>query len=114
MRAGGIPRWVSSLVLFPQTPMYERSRDHGVSPRFHTFEDYFVFSDTTLAEALHFPDLLTHTTAEASADELLAESRALRRFILDHFHEVERFYARPGAAPVDLASVRRTIANSFF
>lgn len=114
MREGGIPRWVSTLVLLPRTPMHAHPERYGVSPRFETFEDYAAFSEATLAEALHFPDLITHTTDESSAEDLLEESRSLRRFILEHFGELERFYGAGGARAADLSSVRQCIASSFF
>ncbi len=114
MRQGGVPRWVSPVILFPQTVMHRQAADYGVTPRFHTFTDYMRFSDTALAEAVHFPELITHATAAGSPENILAESRRLRRFIVDNFSLVEDFYRKQQRLTPDLAGVRRTIASSFF
>lgn len=113
MHAGGIPRWVSPLILFPKTPIHEQPHDYGVSLRFRGFDDYARFSTTTLSEALTFSDVQTHHTEQASADEIGQASRRLRRFIAERFGLLEDFY-RGHAQPPDLASTRQRVAASFF
>lgn len=114
MRVGGIPRWVSTLVLLPGTAMHARPSDYGISTRFHSFDDYTAFSEKTLAEALHFPDLITHSLEGSSPEDILTESRTLRRFILENFNVLERFYQTNEARKADLVGVRQSIANAFF
>lgn len=112
MRAGGIPRWVSPLILFPGTPIHERPQDYGVSLHFNGFDDYARFSTTTLPEALMFGDVQTHHTDAASPEDIGRASLRLRRFITARFSLLEDFY-HGHTAPPDLAATRQRVAASF-
>lgn len=113
MRSGGVPRWVSPLILFPKTPIHERPQEYGVSLNFRGFDDYARFSTTTLAEALMFDDVQTHRTEEAGPDDICRASQRLRRFIADRFPLLDDFY-RGRNAPLDLAATQQRISSSFF
>lgn len=115
MGQGGIPRWVSPLVLLPQTPMHENAAHYGIEPRFTSFEDYARFSDISLAEALHFDDAITHRTGERSYEGIVAETKRLRGFIADHFSIVEGFWSsRRHMMFDDLGQIKGRIEASFF
>lgn len=112
MDVGGIPRWVSPLILFPQTEIHLRPERYGVRRRFEGFEDYAVFSEISLAEAMMFSEAVAHETAEATRDGITAAAVRLRRFIVENLHRLHRAYA--GAAkPPDLAGVETRIRQSF-
>lgn len=112
MRVGGIPRWVSPLILFPLTPVHANPETYGVDVRFRGFEDYAQFSEITLAEALLFSDATTHSLHGASDNHSTAASLRLRQFIMDHMHLLETFYG--AMRPPDFTNIRSTIAQSFF
>ena len=112
MRCGGIPRWVSPLILFPKTPIHERPEEYGVHLHFHDFDDYSRFSHATLAEALMFSDVQTHHTDASGVAAIQFASQRLRRFIEKHFSLLEDFYCGH-VAPPDLATTRQRIAASF-
>lgn len=114
MRAGAVPRWVSPLILLPKTPMHEAAPRYGVTPRFRTFADYSRFSDTSLAEALLFTDLITHSTATSDHDTLRFRAADLRRYVLDEFSLLTAFWAERGSRAPDLCEARQRIAASFF
>lgn len=114
MRAGGVPRWVSPLILFPQTAMARAAGAYGVQPHFRSFADFMAFSDTPLGVALHFPDLITHATVVADREAILDEALQLRRFILQHFDVLEEVWRRRPEPRPDLAALRGSIARSFF
>ncbi|MCB1502148.1 MAG: B12-binding domain-containing radical SAM protein [Bauldia sp.] len=113
MCVGGIPRWVSPLILLPETPIYRDPARFGVRLRFEGFSEYATFSRATLAEAVMFSHTMTHETREATCDGISAASRRLRKFITDNLHVAESFYASQRLQP-DLASVRGRVQQSFF
>jgi radical SAM superfamily enzyme YgiQ (UPF0313 family) len=114
LREGAIPRWVSPLILLPRTAMHDNPKHFGLELEFRTFEHYCRFSDTSLAEATHFPDLITHSNGAGGREGVLRASKELRRFIVENLHVAEAFYRQRSVVDIDLASVKRTISNSFF
>jgi radical SAM superfamily enzyme YgiQ (UPF0313 family) len=112
MDVGGIPRWVSPLILFPQTDIHLHPERYGVRRRFEGFEDYAVFSEISLAEAVMFSEAVAHETAEASRDEITAAALRLRRFIVDNLPRLRAAYAGV-ARPPDLVGVEARIRQSF-
>jgi radical SAM superfamily enzyme YgiQ (UPF0313 family) len=113
MRVGGIPRWVSPLILFPRTPIHDHPDRYGVQLNFRHFEDYARFSQTTLTEALLFTDTVTHHAAGGRPDACPQASLRLRRFIHHRFPALEDFYHGHRLQP-DLETARRRIESSFF
>lgn len=113
MKAGGVPRWVSPLILFPKTPIHEEPDRFGVKARFKGFEDYAAFSRTTLTEAVLFSDVMTHETREATIEGIVEASQRLRRFIVGHLYLLKNFYADHRLQP-DLGSVQSRVLQSFF
>ncbi|MHA1404375.1 MAG: radical SAM protein [Candidatus Helarchaeota archaeon] len=57
---GGIPRWVTPLCIFPSLELYEKASEHGLIPRFRTFEEYMIFSETTFSSRGAYQDTITH------------------------------------------------------
>ncbi|WP_119681464.1 B12-binding domain-containing radical SAM protein [Indioceanicola profundi] len=112
MDAGGIPRWVSPLILFPQTDIHLNPERYGVRRRFEGFADYAIFSEISLAEAVMFSEAVAHETAEATRDEITAAALRLRRFIVSNLHRLHRAY-EGAARPPDLAGVEARIRQSF-
>ncbi|MCG7978416.1 MAG: B12-binding domain-containing radical SAM protein [Candidatus Thiodiazotropha endolucinida] len=113
MQAGGVPRWVSPMILFPKTPIHMKPEQFGVKPEFQRFSDYAVFSKTTLAEALLFSDTVTHKIDRSSRKDITSASSRLRRFIVDNLEITEAFYADHSLNP-DIGSVKQRITQSFF
>lgn len=112
MDVGGIPRWVSPLILFPQTEIHAHPEKYGVKTRFRDFGDYSVFSRITLAEAVMFSEAVAHETAEACRDAITAAALRLRQFIVRNLHRLYEAYAGAVRAP-DLAAVEMRIRQSF-
>lgn len=112
MDVGGIPRWVSPLILFPQTDIHLNPDRYGVRRRFEGFSDYAVFSEISLAEAMMFSEAVAHETAEATRDEITAAALRLRRFIVANLHRLHRAYTGARRIP-DLADVEARIRQSF-
>ena len=113
MRVGGVPRWVSPLILFPKTPIHDAPDAYGVTTRFKTFSDYTTFSRTTLAEAVLFSDTISHETEEATRDDITAASLRLRKFIVAHLDVLRDFYRDRPVTP-ELGTVEGRVLQSFF
>lgn len=113
MEVGGVPRWVSPLILFPKTPIHEAPEAFGVTTRFKNFEDYTTFSRTTLAEAVLFSDTIGHETNEASREDITKASLRLRKFIASKLDRLRAFYANRPVSP-DLSAVESRVLQSFF
>lgn len=115
MQAGGIPRWVSPLVLLPQTPMYENAVEYGITPRFSSFEDFSRFSEVSLAEALHFGDTITHSTEERTINQILSETTRFKKYILENFSIVEQSWTGKETYMFDnFDQIKSRIEASFF
>jgi radical SAM superfamily enzyme YgiQ (UPF0313 family) len=114
MDAGGIPRWVSPLILLPGTPIHEDPEGFGVQVRFRTFTDYARFSTTSLAEAVLFADLSTHHEVNGAAGDSAHAAQRLRRFIASNFDLVTRHYQGSESMRGELRSAQERVKSSFF
>lgn len=112
MDVGGIPRWVSPLILFPKTEIHAHPERFGVRTRFRTFDDYAVFSRITLAEAVMFSEAIAHETAEACRDAITAAALRLRKFIVENLSRLHEAYAGLARVP-DLSAIDTRIRQSF-
>lgn len=92
MDVGGIPRWVSPLILFPQTDIHRYPERYGVRRRSEGFSDYAVFSDIRLAEAVMFSEAIAHETTEATRNEITLAGLRLRQFIIKNLYRLHNFY----------------------
>lgn len=67
MKAGVIPAQVSPMVLFPQTRLAQQCRDHGITMKLRSFEDFARFSREPLNDRGLYPNLISHSSAVQSA-----------------------------------------------
>lgn len=77
-KVGGIPHWVTPIVVLPGTPLYEKREELGIVQQLHTFEDFAVYSDTQKKQWAWYPELLSHHTKEQSAEEILMNAINLK------------------------------------
>ena len=96
MEHGGIPRWVTPLVLFPQTALYRNRDAFGIRPRLVRFRHFARFSDQPRDPEGHYPDLITHETPTMDRFAMAAAARHLKRVIREQWPTLEAFY---GSAP---------------
>ncbi|HEY1205149.1 MAG: radical SAM protein [Bryobacteraceae bacterium] len=113
MAAGAAPRWVSPVILFPQTAMWQQAAQFGMKMLFESFDDYSRFSESTLAESRACSNLITHCAADGHPDQTLRRCRELNRFIAANMEIVRRFYRdRPNSPAPDFSWIERSITNS--
>jgi anaerobic magnesium-protoporphyrin IX monomethyl ester cyclase len=106
MDEGGVPRWVTPLILLPGTGLSVRARALGLTRRMTTFRDYGAFSCARHSPLGLYPSLITHTTQEADGRAMLARPLALKRLIVAQWGRLEAAYR--GAPDEDLLFGRRT------
>jgi radical SAM superfamily enzyme YgiQ (UPF0313 family) len=113
MSAGAAPRWVSPVILFPQTAVWQHAAQFGLKTLFESFDDYSGFSERTLAESRVSSNLITHCAADGHPDQILSRCRELNRFISANMETVKRFYReRPNSPSPDFSWIERSITNS--
>jgi hypothetical protein len=110
---GAIPRWVSPVILFPGTRMYDSPEEFGIRTRIAGFAGFSRFSEVSLAEALHFPELVTHVRNGEPEDASLREAARYRTFLAARFQPLERRYAASDDARREVARARDVIRSSF-
>lgn len=77
-KLGGIPHWVTPIVVLPRTPLYEKRTELGIVQQMHTFEDFAVYSDTEKKQWAWYPELISHHTEEQSVEDILMNSINLK------------------------------------
>ena len=113
MAAGAAPRWVSPVILFPQTAAWREAGQFGLRTLYESFDDYSRFSERTLAESRASSNLITHCASDGHPDEIMSRCRDLNRFIAANMEIVKRFYReRPNSPVPDLSWIERSITNS--
>jgi hypothetical protein len=113
MAAGAAPRWVSPVILFPQTAAWRQAGQFGLRTLYESFDDYSRFSERTLAESRVSSNLITHCASDGHPDEILGRCRDLNRFIAMNMEIVKKFYReRPNSPAPDLSWIERSITNS--
>jgi radical SAM superfamily enzyme YgiQ (UPF0313 family) len=113
MLAGAVPRWVSPVILFPQTAIWRDAAQFGLKTLFESFGDYSHFSEQTLAESKVSSNLITHCAADGHPDQILGRCRELNRFISMNMGIVRKFYReRPNRPVPDFSWIDRSITDS--
>lgn len=82
-KRGSVPHWVTPIVILPGTAIYEKGPEMGVIQRFHTFEDFSVYSDSKKKPWAWYPELLSHYTEEQSIEDILMNSIRMKLAALE-------------------------------
>jgi len=85
---GGLPFWVTPLIVEPGTELYEKAEQYGLRLRMRSFEDYMAFSRTPLRNLAWYPELITHETRYFNVKDILKASFLLRMLIYRRRKEV--------------------------
>ena len=68
---GGIPKWVTSLCILPQTQLFKNSEKYQLKMRFSSFNDYLKFSTEQCNRNAYYPNLMTHETNSMNVFDIL-------------------------------------------
>ncbi|MEM1542921.1 MAG: radical SAM protein [Ignisphaera sp.] len=78
---GGVPRWVTPLIVVPKTRLYEEPERYGIRLLFKSFRDYMAFSNTEHNPNAWYPNLITHETKNFGVYDILKIAFMLRMLI---------------------------------
>lgn len=89
MRLGVHARWVTPLILFPQTELARDAERFKIRPLLRTFDDFRRFSTTPRNEYATYPELITHESDCQSAQDTLRYVVELKKVIEQTQPELE-------------------------
>jgi len=89
MRMGVHARWVTPLILFPQTELALDAERFKIRPLLRTFDDFRRFSTTPANEYAVYPDLITHESDFQSAKDTLRYVVGLKTTIEENLPALE-------------------------
>ena len=93
MKLGIHPKWVTPLILFPQTDLARERERFEIRQLLVTFDDFTRFSVTPRNEYGEYPELITHESTHQSAEDTLrylVEIKRLSRRITRRSNEFPR------------------------
>ncbi len=94
MTLGAIPRWVTPLILFPQTEMAVNQEKYGVTQRLKSFADFARFSLEPRNSMGFYPTLGTHDTDLMDHIEIAQAAIELKKIIIDNWPVLDEFYSQ--------------------
>lgn len=98
MELGAIPRWITPLVLFPQTEMARNADQYNIKKRFTTFGHFARFSLERKNEFGSYPALSTHNGERLTGEQAAEAAVSLKKTVLENWGALDRFYgSRPRA-----------------
>jgi len=81
---GSIPRWITPLVIFPGTELFEKAQEFGIKLRLKSFQDFSVFSDLEEKNNSWYPEAVSHETEFQSQHDILRNTLDLKREIFNN------------------------------
>ncbi|WP_455278502.1 B12-binding domain-containing radical SAM protein [[Eubacterium] cellulosolvens] len=80
---GAIPRWITPLVVFPGTELFEKAQQFGIKLRLKSFQDFSIFSDLEEKAYSWHPEAISHETKFQNPHDILKNTLYLKRKIFN-------------------------------
>ncbi|MCK5625362.1 radical SAM protein [Candidatus Bathyarchaeota archaeon] len=87
-KVGGIPWWITPLVIIPGTELFERAEDFGVKLRVKTFEDFTIYSNVWEKAVSWYPEAISHETENMTRYDILKASFDLKLEVYKRSEEI--------------------------
>jgi radical SAM superfamily enzyme YgiQ (UPF0313 family) len=87
-KVGGIPWWITPLVIIPGTELFERAEDFGVKLRVKTFEDFTVYSNVWEKAISWYPEAVSHETENMTRYDILKAAFDLKLEVYKRSDEI--------------------------
>lgn len=81
---GGIPKWVTPLCVIPGTRLFDNAKDHGLTLKLKSFEDFMQFSTERFDRNGYYPNLITHETPLMDRFHVLMAAWDLKKLVKKH------------------------------
>jgi radical SAM superfamily enzyme YgiQ (UPF0313 family) len=85
---GSIPRWITPLVIFPGTKLFERAKEFGVKLRLKSFEDFSIYSDLEEKNDSWYPEAISHETEFQNRYDILRNTLDLKHRIFNNNNRI--------------------------
>jgi radical SAM superfamily enzyme YgiQ (UPF0313 family) len=87
-KVGGIPWWITPLVIIPGTELFERAEDFGVKLHVKTFEDFTIYSNVWAKAVSWYPEAVSHETENMNRYDILKSSFDLKLEVYKRSEEI--------------------------
>jgi radical SAM superfamily enzyme YgiQ (UPF0313 family) len=114
IKCGVIPRWVTPLILFPQTDMAKDNEHFGIKTNISTFNQFRNYSKVKANNYGVYYDLLTHETTNQTKREIVESTIALKKAIADKMSENRHILLEYGWNETELKAFENEVRGSFY
>lgn len=111
---GAIPRWVTPLILFPQTDMANNAEKYEIECIYKNFDDYMLFSRTHANKYGVYKALITHKPKGMSEKDIVEMTIALKKGIVKLLNDNITFLIDLGWSQAVVYSLIQEVGGSFF
>lgn len=85
---GSIPRWVTPLVVFPRTLLFEKAKNFGIKLRLKSFEDFSIYSNLEEKNNSWYPNAVSHETKFQNRNDILRNTLDLKKEIFERKNSI--------------------------
>lgn len=111
---GALPRWVTPLILFPQTDMAMNAERYNIFSYYNSFDDYRNYSRVTANRYGVYEQLVTHVPKGMTAKEIVEFTIALKKgiqaLLIREMQSIEEF----GWDKDTILSIAQEVGGSFY
>lgn len=111
---GAIPQWVTPLILFPGTILYQHAQEYGIRPLFRSFEDFSKFSEEEVNPLGIYPELITHTTESLTRVDILKNTFRLKELARSRLEKLQNIHRKRYGRHLDIENIRKMQTLSLF
>ncbi|MHA1143434.1 MAG: B12-binding domain-containing radical SAM protein [Candidatus Helarchaeota archaeon] len=124
---GGIPRWVTPVCIFPTLELYERASEYGITPKFKSFEEFMVFSETTISNNGDYTRAITHEMQGVTRKEIMNRANELKKLMIQnsdlvltiqrkYYETYAKYHPKLAIDPMEewLTKVLKSLKSTFF
>lgn len=85
---GSIPKWITPLIIMPETELFRRAKDYGISLRLKTFEEFSIYSDIEMKAVPWHPEAISHETKYFDRYDILRTTINMKLDIFSRREEI--------------------------
>lgn len=114
VKTGTMPRWVTPLVLFPQTDMAKQPEKYGLRIFYKTFIDFLRFSEMRANNAGVYEELLTHETILQNRQTIVQNTLAFKEIVINKINTNSNILNKHGWDTHFIKKLSKSLKGSFY
>lgn len=114
LAVGALPRWVTPLILFPQTDMAVNAARYNITPYFSSFDDYKNYSKVKANQYGVYEQLVTHSPNGMTSKEIIENTIALKKGIQALLIREVQNLEKCGWDKESVLSIAQEVGGSFY